>query len=112
MILMLSYGGGRVSATVGVDLRPRVIVVIDSGRLSCRGLRTMDVLSSHLAFTFRAPLDPVWVGLRLTPLTILASSNGCIGWLTESGLVCWLWVISGGSPRLGVTYVWAVVGQF
>jgi hypothetical protein len=55
MILMLSYGGGRVSATVGVDLRPRVIVVIDSGRLSCRGLRTMDVLSSHLAFYFSCP---------------------------------------------------------
>jgi hypothetical protein len=32
MILMLSCGGGRVSATVGVDLRPRVIMVMDTGR--------------------------------------------------------------------------------
>jgi hypothetical protein len=32
MILMLSYGRGRVSATIGVDLRSRVIVVMNLGR--------------------------------------------------------------------------------
>jgi hypothetical protein len=36
----------------------------------------VDVLSYHLAFTFVPPLDPVWVGLRLIPLAILAPSNG------------------------------------
>jgi hypothetical protein len=32
--------------------------------------------------------------------------------MTNSGLVCWLWAVSLGSPRLGVTYVPAVIGQF
>jgi hypothetical protein len=32
MILLLRYSQGRVSATVGVDLRLRVIMVIDMGR--------------------------------------------------------------------------------
>jgi hypothetical protein len=36
----------------------------------------VDALSSHLAFTFVPPLDHVWAGLRLTPLTIIASSTG------------------------------------
>jgi hypothetical protein len=58
------------------------------------------------------PLDPIWAGLRLIPLAILAPSNGWVGWLTESGLVCWLWAVSWGSPRLGVTNVRAVIGQF
>jgi hypothetical protein len=35
----------------------------------------MDVLSSHLAFTFVPPLDPVWAGLRLIPLAIASSSG-------------------------------------
>jgi hypothetical protein len=58
------------------------------------------------------PLNPVWTGLRLIPLAILASSNGWVGWLTESGLVFWLWAVSWGGPRLGVTYVRAFVKQF
>jgi hypothetical protein len=29
--------------------------VMDLGRQFCRGIRTADVLSSHLAFTFRGP---------------------------------------------------------
>jgi hypothetical protein len=60
------------------------------------------------------PLDRVWAGLRLIPLAILAPSNG-MSWLvleTESGLVCWWWVVSWSSPWLGVTYVQDVVGQF
>jgi hypothetical protein len=50
----------------------------------------MDVLSSHLAYTFRAPLDPVWAGFRLIPLAILAPSNGMTGWFGDrewSGLL-------------------------
>jgi hypothetical protein len=58
-------------------------VVIDLGRRDCRGLRTVDVLSSHLALFFFMPsLDPVWAGLRLIPLTILAPSNG-MSWLVD-----------------------------
>jgi hypothetical protein len=58
------------------------------------------------------PLNPVWAGLRLIQLAILAPSNEWVGWLTESGPVCWLWAVSWGSPQLGVTYVQVVVGQF
>jgi hypothetical protein len=29
--------------------------VMDMGRQVCRGIMTVDVLSSHLAFTFRGP---------------------------------------------------------
>jgi hypothetical protein len=55
-------------------------MVMDFDRRVCRRLRIVDVLSSHLAFTFVPPLDPVHVGLRLIPLAILASSNG-MSWL-------------------------------
>jgi hypothetical protein len=64
-------------------------VVIDFGRRDCRGLRTVDVLSSHLALFFMPSLDPVWAGLRLIPLAILAPSNG-MSWLVDqewSGLL-------------------------
>jgi hypothetical protein len=37
---------------------------------------------------------------------------GWVGWLIESGLVCWLWAASYSSPWLDVTYDQAVVGQF
>jgi hypothetical protein len=58
-------------------------VVIDLGRRDCRGLRTVGVLSSHLALFFFVPsLDPVWAGLRLIPLAILAPSNG-MSWLVD-----------------------------
>jgi hypothetical protein len=60
------------------------------------------VLSSHLTFTFVPPLDPIWAGLRLIPLAILASSNG----------MSWLWAVSWDGPWLGVTYVRAIAGQF
>jgi hypothetical protein len=70
------------------------------------------MLSSHLAFTFHAPLDLVWAWLRLIPLAILAPSNRWVGWLTESDLVCWLWMVSWGSSRLGVTYVRTVIRHF
>jgi hypothetical protein len=49
----------------------------------------MDVLSSHLVFTFVPPLNHVWTGLRLIPLDILAPSNG-MSWLVDrewSGLL-------------------------
>jgi hypothetical protein len=65
-------------------------VVMDLGRQVCQGIKTMDVLSSHLAYTFRAPLDPVWAGFRLIPLAILAPSNGMTGWFGDrewSGLL-------------------------
>jgi hypothetical protein len=69
-------------------------VVIDLGRRDCRELRTVDVLSSHLAlFFFVLSLDLVWAGLRLIPLAILAPSNG-MSWLVDrewSGLL----VVSG-----------------
>jgi hypothetical protein len=42
------YGWGSVSATVGVGLRSRAIVVIDLSRRVGWGLRTMVVLTSHL----------------------------------------------------------------
>jgi hypothetical protein len=64
-------------------------VVIDLGMRDCRGLRTVDVLSSHLALLFVPSLDPVWAGLRLIPLAILVSSNG-MSWLVDrewSGLL-------------------------
>jgi hypothetical protein len=57
-------------------------VVIDLGRQDCRGLRTVDVLSSHLALLFMPSLNPVWVGLRLIPLAILVPSNG-MSWLID-----------------------------
>jgi hypothetical protein len=65
-------------------------VVMDLGRQVCRGIMTVDVLSSHLAYTFHAPLDPVWAGLRLIPLAILALSNGISDWFGDrewSGLL-------------------------
>jgi hypothetical protein len=45
-------------------------------------IRIVDMLSSHLALLFMPPLDPVWAGLRLIPLAILAPSNGmsCMVW--------------------------------
>jgi hypothetical protein len=55
------------------------------GRRDCRGLRIVDVLSSHLDLFFMPSLDPIWAGLRLISLAILALSNS--------------------SPWLGVTYV-------
>jgi hypothetical protein len=82
MILILRCSWGRVSTTVGVGLRPSAIVVIDLGRQDCRGLRTVDVLSSHLALLFMPSLNPVWVGLRLIPLAILVPSNG-MSWLID-----------------------------
>jgi hypothetical protein len=54
--------------------------VMNLDRQVCRRLRIVDVLSSHLAFTFCAPLDPVWAELRLIPLAILVPSNG-MSWL-------------------------------
>jgi hypothetical protein len=42
------YGWGRVSATIGVGLRSRAIVVIDLSRWVCWGLRIVVVLTSHL----------------------------------------------------------------
>jgi hypothetical protein len=44
------YGWGRVSATVGVGLYSRAIVVIDLSRWICWGLKTMVVLTCHLTF--------------------------------------------------------------
>jgi hypothetical protein len=64
-------------------------VVIDLGRRDCRGLRIVDVLSSHLALFFVPSLDPVWAGIRLISLAILAPSNG-MSWLVDrewSGLL-------------------------
>jgi hypothetical protein len=64
-------------------------MVIDMGRRDCQGLRTVDVLSSYLTLLFLQSLDPVWAGLRLIPLAILASSNG-MSWLFDqewSGLL-------------------------
>jgi hypothetical protein len=46
--LVLGFGWGRVSATVGVRLLSSAIVVIDLSRRVCWGLRTMVVLTSHL----------------------------------------------------------------
>jgi hypothetical protein len=49
----------------------------------------VDVLSSHLALLFVPSLDPVWAGLRLIPLAILAPSNR-MSWLVDrewSGLI-------------------------
>jgi hypothetical protein len=65
-------------------------MVIDLGRRDCRGLRTVDVLSSHLAlfFSYRHS-DPVWAGLRLIPLAILAPSNG-MSWLVDREWSCLL----------------------
>jgi hypothetical protein len=63
--------------------------MIDLGRRDCQGLRTVDVLSSHIALLFLQSLDPVWAGLRLIPLAILAPSNG-MSWLVDrewSGLL-------------------------
>jgi hypothetical protein len=40
------------------------------------------VLSSHLALFFMPSLDPVWAGLRLIPLAILALSNR-MSWLVD-----------------------------
>jgi hypothetical protein len=57
-------------------------VVIDFGRRDCRRLRTVDVLSSHLALLFVPSLNPVWVVLRLIPLAILAPSN-VMSWLVD-----------------------------
>jgi hypothetical protein len=57
-------------------------VVIDLGRRDCRVLRTVDVLSSHLALLFVPSLDHVWAGLRLIPLAILAPSNE-MSWLVD-----------------------------
>jgi hypothetical protein len=42
----------------------------------------VDVLSSHLALFFVSSLDSIWAGLRLIPLSILASSNG-MSWLID-----------------------------
>jgi hypothetical protein len=42
----------------------------------------MDVLSSHLALLFVSSLDPVWAGLKLIPLVILAPSN-MMSWLVD-----------------------------
>jgi hypothetical protein len=42
----------------------------------------VDVLSSHLALLFMSSLDPVWAGIRLIPLAILAPSNR-ISWLVD-----------------------------
>jgi hypothetical protein len=64
-------------------------MVIDLGRRDCRGLRTVDVLSSHLALLFVSSLDPIWAELRLIPLVILAPSNR-MSWLVDqewSGLL-------------------------
>jgi hypothetical protein len=36
----------------------------------------VDVLSSHLGLLFVSSLDPVWAGLKLIPLPILAPFNG------------------------------------
>jgi hypothetical protein len=51
------YGGGRVSATVGVGLCSRAIVVIDLSRCVGWGLRTMVVSTSHLTL-FRTTTRP------------------------------------------------------
>jgi hypothetical protein len=47
-----------------------------------RRLRTVDVLSFHLALLFVPSLDPVWAGLMLISLAILTSSN-VMSWLVE-----------------------------
>jgi hypothetical protein len=55
----------------------------------------VDVLSSHLALIFVPPLDPVWAGLRLIPLAVLALSIELVGLLVDrewSG--CRLWAVS------------------
>jgi hypothetical protein len=68
-------------------------VVIDLGRRDYQELSTVDVLSSHLALFFMPSLNPVWAGLRLISLAILAPSNG-MSWLVDrewSGLL----VVSG-----------------
>jgi hypothetical protein len=57
-------------------------MVIDLGRRDCRRLMTVDVLSSHLALLFMPSLDPVWAGLMLISLAILAPSN-VISWLVD-----------------------------
>jgi hypothetical protein len=57
-------------------------MVIDLGRRDCRRLMTVDVLSSHLALLFMPSLDPVWAGLRLITLAILAPSN-VMSWLVD-----------------------------
>jgi hypothetical protein len=44
----------------------------------------VDVLSSHLTLLFVPSLDPVWAGLRLIPLAVLAPSNG-MSWLVDRG---------------------------
>jgi hypothetical protein len=54
----------------------------------------VDVLSYHLALLFVPSLDPVWAGLRLIPLPILALSNG-ISWLVDrewSNLIDYGWL--------------------
>jgi hypothetical protein len=52
-------------------------VVMDLGRRVCRGIRTMDVLSSHLAFTSRASTRPC-VG---RDPTIYSSAIQQVSWL-------------------------------
>jgi hypothetical protein len=69
-------------------------MVIDLGRQDCRGLKTVDVLSSHLGLLFLPSLDLVWAGIRLISLAILTPSNR-MSWLVDrewSGL--WLWTVS------------------
>jgi hypothetical protein len=89
MILVSKCSWDRVSTIIGVGLHPIAIVVIDLGRRDCQGLRTVDVLSSHLTLLFVPLLDHVSAGLRLIPLAILAPSNG-MSWLFDrewSGLI-------------------------
>jgi hypothetical protein len=43
------------------------------------------VLSSHLALLFMPSLNPIWTGLRLIPLAILAPSN-----VMSSNVMSWL----------------------
>jgi hypothetical protein len=42
----------------------------------------VDVLSSYLTLLFVPSLDPVWAGLRLITLAVLAPSNG-MSWLVD-----------------------------
>jgi hypothetical protein len=93
----VEYGWGRVSATVGVGLRSRAIVVIDLSRWVYWGLRTAVVLTSHLTLDHAAGYFSA------------VQRDEVVGLETESGPVWWLGAVSWNRPWLGVAYVRAVL---
>jgi hypothetical protein len=109
MILISRCSWGRVSTTIGVGLHPSAIVVIDLGRWDCRGLRTVDVLSSHLPLLFCAVTRPCMGRAYVNP----TAYSSAVQWDELVGWSRVIWFVGYGrlavvvhgwvSPKIGLS---------